>query len=163
MVVKFDRNALASRLALFIRAENTTVSAVAKQLGVSQNYLSELLAGKKSLLVASDNLLREIAKYLNLPTVLCFVMAGRLTHEDFVEPSLDFDQKLDMAVTTISESAEGIESGVDAEMLLQIPKAGKVLITLLFQRLNQVELIPEKRWQWLSEKRSIFSTLLRAD
>ena len=67
---------------------------MARAVGVSRSYLSQLLAGDKELSSLNDDALRAIAGYLKLPPVVCFVLAGKLRHADFLEPGMEYETSL---------------------------------------------------------------------
>lgn len=160
---KLGKCQLSVRLATQIRTENDKMSAVAKQLGISPSYLSELLSCDKSFVTAKDNLLRTTAKYLNLPPVVCFLLAGKLRHQDFFEQPLDLNAQLSEAMRTIANSADGIECGVSTELLEPLPERIKLLLVFLYQSTTGAELIPaKKRWSWIEDSnRSDVASILK--
>ena len=146
-----DGRALATRLAQRMQSESASLTSVAKRLGISQNYLSELIAGDKLFSRAGDDVLRATAEYLGFPAVMGFILAGRLRHEDFLEPAIDSELMLEQALGVIAESTIGIEYAAVKEELRSLPRSVQMLLVMLYQAAYRTELIPRKsRWSWIS-------------
>jgi transcriptional regulator with XRE-family HTH domain len=123
-----------------MQAENMAISSTGKMLGISQSYLSELLAGDKQFKSANDDLIRSIAKFLNIPNVLGFVLAGKLRHEDFFDFSCDYDKIISGALLAITDSSSGIEFAVDFKTLGNLPASVKLLLITLYEQANGIDL-----------------------
>ncbi len=132
---------------------------MARAVGVSRSYLSQLLAGDKELSSLNDDALRAIAGYLKLPPVVCFVLAGKLRHADFLEPGMEYETSLRAALELIAESPFGLEAVVDKAMLFDLKEPVKLLLVFLYQAASGKELFPQKRrWPWAApQEASIFT------
>lgn len=161
-----DGRALAARLVQRVQTDNALLTAVATRLGISQSYLSELIAGDKLFCRAGDDVVRATAAFLDIPAVMGFILAGRLRHEDFLEPTVGFESMLEKALGVVAESPTSIECSVTEEELRNLPRSVQVLVVLLYQAVYRTELIPTKgRWSWISGGSDGFglSKLLRPD
>lgn len=143
-----DGRPLAIQLARRIDIRRERVSSVAQQLGVSQSYLSELLAGGKAFAAAGDELLRGIADYLGLPVVACMLLAGKLRPDDFIDPGVDVEHQLRAALEHIAVSAYGMEAAVDAELLQGAPASVQYLVVRLFEAAAGMSLMGARPWMW---------------
>lgn len=140
---------LASALTAHMNKDGASITAVARHLGISQSYLSQLLAGDKSFSAVDDSLLRSVASYLSIPPVIGFLLAERLQHSDFIEPNVEFETKLNAALQIIATSPYALEAAVNAEELMSLSQPTKLLMVLLFQATTGRELIPGKCWPWM--------------
>jgi hypothetical protein len=145
---------LSTRMAI----EGIRPANMARALGISRSYLSQLVAGDKQLSSLNDDALRAVARYLRLPPVVCFVLAGKLRHADFLDPGTEYEASLRGALERIAESPFGLEAIVNKGMLWELPEPVKMLLALLYQAASGVELFPpKKRWPWVAtEEASIF-------
>lgn len=148
MTSRRDGRPLAIQLARHIDIKKEKVSSVAKQLGVSQSYLSELLAGGRAFATAGDELLRGIADYLGLPAVACMLLAGKLRAEDFIDPGADVERQLRAALEHIAASTYGMQAAVDAEILQSIPAPVQHLVVQLFETAAGAKLLGVRHWMW---------------
>ena len=57
--------------------ERRSAAAVARELGISPSYFSQLINSERDVENVSDSFIRQSALYLRLPVVTCFVLAGR--------------------------------------------------------------------------------------
>lgn len=138
-----------------LRNKNDSISGLAAKLGTSQGYLSQLLNGDKPIDGVGDDLLRKFAAYLEVPGVAGFILAERLTASDFLAPSSALPDRLNLAISTISQSMAAMESGVEMEVLVALPEKLKLLLVLLYQQAYDIELLnpPTPGW-WLGGDRS---------
>lgn len=141
---------LATQLLRRMNLNGVTVTAMAKQLGISQSYLSELLVGDKEFSTVRDDLVRAIAAYLGVPVVVCMVLAGRLQHRDFVAPAVDVDARRRAALAEVATSAMAMETAVDIQLLSDIPVPVQYLVVLLFERATGRSLMLGEQWSWSS-------------
>lgn len=150
---------LISMLSTRMAIEGIRATDMARTLGISRSYLSQLVAGDKELSSLNDDALRAVARYLRLPPVVCFVLAGKLRHADFLDPGAECEASLRGALERIAESPFGLEAVINKEMLFELPEPVKMLLALLYQAALGVELFPhKKRWPWVAtEEASIFS------
>lgn len=148
MTSRRDGRPLAIQLARHIDIKKEKVSSVAKQLGVSQSYLSELLSGARAFASVGEELLRGIAGYLGLPTIACMLLAGKLRPEDFIDPGADVERQLRAALEHIAASTYGMQAAVDAEILQDIPAPVQHLVVQLFEAAAGVKLLGVRRWMW---------------
>lgn len=139
---------LAALLYQRMKSEDVSVSNLAEQVGVAQSYLSELLRGDKLFLRLDEERLRAIASYLRVPTVIAYLLAGKLRYADFVEPSIDVDAQLTLAMASIARSPFGLETAVSHQMLAGLPLEVKLLLTLMYQSAGGERYLSEKRWNW---------------
>lgn len=84
---------------------------MARMLGISTSYMSQLLAGYKRFSEGSDEVVRAAAKVLELPAVICILLTGKLRHEDFVEPTVSFQEELAVAMRRPGQLARSAEIG----------------------------------------------------
>ena len=149
---KSNRDALATMLAVRRDVEGVAVSTLAGMLGISTSYMSQLLAGDKRFSVASDEVVRAAAKVLELPAVICFLLTGKLRHEDFVEPTVSFQDELAVAMRDLANSPEALELAVDRDDLLAMPVPVQHLVAVLFCQVSGRHYITgKKRWPWMTE------------
>ncbi len=148
---------LAALLRQRMESDNVSVSNLARQLGVAQSYLSELLCGDKSFQRLDEERLRTVANYLRVPAVIAFLLAGRLRHADFVEPEIDVDGQLSLAMAAIAKSPLGLEAAVSLQMLLALPSEVKVILALMYQSAGGEYFLTEKRWSWTQPASSAMS------
>lgn len=147
-----NREALATMLAVRREAEGVAVSTLAGMLGISTSYMSQLLAGDKCFSVASDEVVRAAAKVLKLPAVICFLLTGKLRHEDFVEPTVIFQDELAGAMRDLANSPDALELAVGRDDLLAIPLPVQHLLAVLFGEVSGRRYITgKKRWTWMEE------------
>lgn len=149
---KSNRDALATMLAVRREVEGVAVSTLAGMLGISTSYMSQLLAGDKRFSVASDEVVRAAAKILELPAVICFLLTGKLRHEDFVEPTVSFQDELAAAMRDLANSPEALELAVVRDDLLALPVPVQHLVAVLFGKVSGRHYITgKKRWTWMEE------------
>lgn len=147
-----NREALATMLAVRREAEGVAVSTMAGMLGISTSYMSQLLAGDKRFSVASDEVIRAAAKVLELPAVICFLLTGKLRHEDFVEPMVSFQAELALAMRDLANSPDALELAVGQDDLLAMPLPVQHLVAVLFGEISGRRFITgKKRWPWMTE------------
>lgn len=139
---------LRAALKQVLHSNNDSISHLATRLGTSQSYLSQLLSGDKPISGVSDSLLRQIADYLGIPVIAVFMLADRLIAADFLAPSPGLPDKLNLAITTISQSTAAIESGVETEVLEMLPEPVKLLLVLLYQQAYGIELLNPAEPGW---------------
>jgi transcriptional regulator with XRE-family HTH domain len=101
---------LALGVAMHERSHGT--SYFAKQVGISQSYLSELMRGDQPMEQVSDKHLRAFAAYLGVPPVAGFVLAGRLDASDFLEVIPSLEERLEKALRLVFESPSAAEAQV---------------------------------------------------
>lgn len=141
---------LALRTAMHERSHGT--SYVAKQVGISQSYLSELMRGDKPMEQVSDKHLRAFAAYLGVPPVAGFVLAGRLDASDFLEVIPSLEERLANALSKVCASPPAAEAQIQESDLVTLPMPVKMLIVLLYQKTQQVDLLrPSQAW-WESRR-----------
>ncbi len=141
---------LALRATMRRRAES--VSYVAKQVGISQSYLSQLISGDKPMEHVSDQHLRRFAAYLGMPPIAGFVLAGRLSASDFLESAPPLEQRLEQALGVVLTSPSAAEAQVSEADLAALPVSVKMLIVLLHQRAEKTDLLrPSAAW-WASRR-----------
>jgi len=108
-------------------------------------------------------LVRSIAEFVNLPVVVCLVLAGKLQHADFIEPTVTYAEELNTGMRAVMASKYGIECAVVPAMLALLPEQIKLLLVMLFQDATGISIVtPKKRWPWVEQKASPFSGLSRS-
>jgi transcriptional regulator with XRE-family HTH domain len=117
---------------------------LAKRLGVGASYLSQLTRRAKPLSGVSELFLRSCAEYLEIPLVLVYLLAGRLKANDFFVSPAAFDVQLTAALELIGGSSIAAETAVDARLLTELPAAAQLLIVLLYERAENVLLLPTR-------------------
>lgn len=129
-----------------IERQGATISKLAVELGISQSYLSELLAGDKSFSKLDDELVRAMALYINIPAVVAFILSGKLRHQDFFDGLLGLEDRLQGAMYRVGESSYALEAAVTIPTLMKLPTEVKLLLVLVFQEATGDNLIPLRRW-----------------
>lgn len=141
---------LALRAAMYERSHGT--SYVAKQVGISQSYLSELMRGDKPMEQVSDKHLRAFAAYLGVPSVAGFILAGRLDASDFLEEIPPLEERLAKALSAVCASPSAAEAQIQESDLAMLPVPVKMLIVLLYQQAQQDDVFrPSQAW-WESRR-----------
>lgn len=120
--------ALARRLYEKIRRDGVSQSRLAAELGLSPGQISKLLSGKGSFAHVSEEVLRAVASYLEIPVVQCFVLAGRLRHADFFQP---VGSPLAAAMEAVVTSDLLVGLAIAAEDLQALPEEVQLLILRL--------------------------------
>jgi transcriptional regulator with XRE-family HTH domain len=136
--------ALIERLRTRMRQDELSQNQLAKRLGVGASYLSQLTNGAKPMSGVSELFLRTCAEYLEIPPVLVYLLAGRLQAKDFFVSPKTFEQHLNNALELICCSSIAAETAVDAGLLTELPAAAKLLIVVLFERAENVLLLPSR-------------------
>jgi len=135
-------NPLVALLAAKMGADGLSTSALAAKLGISQGYMSQLLKEDKPIVAANDGLIRKCSIYLGISSITCFLLAGRLRSEDFYEPQLTFEERLNEALKLVSNSAIAQETAVSFAQLGCLPTSVQYLIVLLYEMAYEQELMP---------------------
>ncbi len=146
VIKKMQANPLAAMLRLRLVSEKLRITLLSKRLGIAQSYLSELMLGDKSFSKLDDARLRRIATYLGVPAGIGFILAGRLTYDDFVEKPEALDAKLDAAMSVLMTSTWALEAGVSEQEIRNLPRQMKLMLSLMFQTATGENLIAERRW-----------------
>ncbi len=147
-----NKNVLATQLATHMNIQCVSVAKLAGMLGISSGYLSQLLSGDKSFASARDDVLRSAASVLGLPPVIAFLLAGRLRHEDFVEPCVSLQAELSVAMRDLSDSPYGLEVAVAKDDLVALPIQVQHLLAIIFGELSGRRYVStKKRWPWLAD------------
>lgn len=141
-VVDFVGRPLATLLFARMRQDELSIAQLACRLGVGRSYLSQLLRGVKSMAALDEQILRACAGYLNVPLVLVYVLAGRLRFDDFLDKAVDAEAQLTKALVQIGESPVAASTGVAVPMLCELPVQVQRLLVVLYERAEQVSLIP---------------------
>lgn len=89
--------------------DNCKATDFAKTLGVSQSYFSELLSGDKEFSKLRIGVLRNIAGHLEIPAVVCFMLAGTVHPSDFINNPEKVEKALSDAIREQLKLPEGIE------------------------------------------------------
>lgn len=136
--------ALIERLKTRMRHDDLSQNQLARRLGVGASYLSQLNGGVKPVTGVSELFLRSCAEYLEIPPVLVYLLAGRLQAKDFFVSPTTVEQHVNTALELIGSSSIAAETGVDAGLLTELPAAAKLLIVVLFERAENVLLLPTR-------------------
>lgn len=139
-----DGKPLATLLNTKMRIDGSSVSSLAARLGISQGYLSQLLAGDKPFGATNDELVRKCADFIDQPAVIGFLLCGKLKMHDFFEAPKEFPERLDDALQIVSKSAFAAETAVDLEQLRALSTSVQELIVLAFANATGEELIPRR-------------------
>ncbi|OYD52740.1 hypothetical protein CGK74_16300 [Thauera propionica] len=115
---------------------------VAGVLGVSPAYLGQLLAGDRSFASANEQLLRRVARYLQLKPILCFMLAGKIEAADFSSDQAEIRRLTERALDFIAESSYALETGVERQMLYDARTEIQQLVLLLYQSATDTRLMP---------------------
>lgn len=149
---KDKRDELAKLLVIHMRTQGIEVGSMARTLGISASYMSQLLAGDKTFNSANLDLLRLVASVLGLPGVITFILVGRLKHEDFVEPSINIQTELEHAMRELSTSPYALELGVGVDELSGLPVRTQHLLATIYGVATNRQFVPQKkRWLWTTE------------
>ena len=119
-----------------------SASSLAARLGISQSYMSQLLAEKRSFASANDAFIRNCADFIDQPAVIGFLLCGKLKMRDFFEAPKEFPERLDDALKIISKTAIAAETAVDLEQLRALSSSVQMLIVLAIENATGEELIP---------------------
>jgi transcriptional regulator with XRE-family HTH domain len=114
---------LVQRLKAQKGSDGESQTKLAKRLGISKSYLSELLNGTKDIAVANDQLVREIASYLNIQVVMAFVLAGKLRSEDIGQTKNFNIQLRELLVNNESQSVDFTAAAVKLLILQHLNNA----------------------------------------
>jgi transcriptional regulator with XRE-family HTH domain len=139
---------LARRLNEQIARRGDKAKSVAECLGISSGYLSQLLACDRSFASASEELLRRVARYLQVTPVTCFLLAGKIEVADFFADQLDSSRLTGRAMDFIAESSFALEAGVERQMLSEVKQEIQQLVLLLYQEATDTRLMPVAE-EWL--------------
>jgi transcriptional regulator with XRE-family HTH domain len=140
--IKNELNPLVSLLAMRMRLKGMSEKSLAKHLGISQSYLSQLVTGKKDAAGASETLLRKCAGFVELPAVICFLLSGRLLSQDFFDGEDSFSARVEKALRVVAASRYAQETAVAIEDFGALPGRVQLLIVLLYETATGTELIP---------------------
>lgn len=81
-----------------------TLRDVSEKLGVSFGYIQQLQFGMRKVEFISRDFSEMVAVYLEIPTILVWVLAGRVTAQDFVWPTtLQNDLDAELAAMRLDE------------------------------------------------------------
>lgn len=144
MTVFFIGRELTERLRTKMLQDGLSQRQLAKRLRVGASYLSQLNSGAKPVTGVSELFLRSCAEYLEMPLVLVYLLAGRLTAKDFFSSPATFEKHLNAALVRIGSSSIAAETAVDIELLTELPAAAKLLIVLLYERAESILLLPPR-------------------
>lgn len=136
--------ALTERLRMKMLQDSLSQRELAKLLRVGASYLSQLTSGAKPIAGVSELFLRSCAEYLEIPPVLVYLLAGRLQAKDFFVSPIAFDVQLNAAIEQIGCSSIAAETAVDARLLTELPAAAQLLIVVLYERAENVLLLPQR-------------------
>lgn len=137
-------NPLIALLTVRMATDGLSVTVLGERLGVSQGYMSQLLREDRPVAAASEVFIRECAKYLGMPAVTCFLLAGKLIGADFYKPLIPFEQLLNLALMSVADSHLAKDAAVSYEQLLELPGPVRHLLVLLHEVAFTVDLIKEK-------------------
>ncbi len=76
---------------------------LARQVGVTPGYLTQLRCGMRSVKTISDKFARSCARYLGLSTTKILMLSGRLAPSDFYESQRTFAEEVAMAMLRICQ------------------------------------------------------------
>lgn len=127
------RDGLARLLSVKMHQDELTAKALARKLGISPSYLSQLLSGEKCLATAREKLVRQCAEYLGIPAVLAFLWTGKLTSNDFFHEPKSLNERLKAGMRIVSESQYAGEAGVSSADLLGLNEHVQLLLARLFE------------------------------
>lgn len=143
--MKIEVRPLADLLRAKMERDGLSSVELAERLGIGQSYLSQLLRGVKRTQTAGESLLRACAKYLGVPPVTAYLLAGKLKAEDFfsVTPK-EWDVSIDNALFTLSQSHFAANAAVTHEHLRQSTDPLKLLLIHLFENATSTTLLPRR-------------------
>ena len=141
---EFKGRPLAAMLRAKMKRDDLSLEQLGNRLFVGGSYLSQLLRGVKPMAAVSEGFLRSGAEFLEMPVVLVYLLAGRLQAADFFFAPVNWQQHVDAALREIATSRVAIETVVNSETLLALPDAVKLLVVLLYERAEQVLLLPKR-------------------
>lgn len=148
---KDELSPLVHLLAAKMRLAGMSEKSLATYLGISQSYLSQLLNGRKDTAGLSEIVLRRCAGFLEMPAVVCFLLAGRLLQEDFFDSSDSLTSRVSKALKVVATSRYAQETSVTSELLGGLPEQIQLLIVLLYETATGSVLIPGRVGaEWVS-------------
>lgn len=125
-----------------LRSDSTTFAQLGALLGLSQSYISQLLSGDKPVAALPRDVIRRIASFLGMPTVLCELLGGRMEASDFFSMRDEFADALEHALQAVAASSAALQAAVRQDDLLALPDAVKLLVVLLYEQAEHVVLLP---------------------
>lgn len=125
-----------------LHSDSITLAQLGELLGLSQSYISQLLSGDKPVSALQRDVIRRIAGFLDMPTVLCELLGGRLEASDFFSVRDKYAHALEYALQTVAASNSAMESAVRLDDLLALPDSVKLLLVLLYELAEHVVLLP---------------------
>lgn len=130
------RHTLAILLEQKMSGAHCKATELAKKLGISQSYFSELLSGDKEFSRLNTNALRNIAAHLEIPCVVCFLLAGKLVSSDFITNLEGLDRVLSEALHEqiisinlpglLTESCPVSKLSLEVKLLLAVAVSSRV-------------------------------------
>lgn len=113
---------------------------LANNLGITYSYLTVLISGEKPISSVNRSIMVAAAEYLDVPVAQVYLWSGALEPTDFVHVS----QLREMSGEIFDVMARNPEWGgymPRKGLWVSLPDQVKELITLMFERLNDVNLL----------------------
>lgn len=115
---------------------------MAKELGVTYGYLSQLRGGLRSVNTISDDFAAACAAYLGLNRFQVLMMAGRLTPADLWDNPVDYEKDVRDAMAAISRDDE-YKGSFTHELFNKIGADSQYAIVRLYEKATNKVLLKE--------------------
>lgn len=126
------------------RRDDLSMSQLGNKLGIDSSYISQLFSGKKRLAALNQSAYRKIAEYLDLPVVICYLLAGKLVPSDFFVRQSEYRAALDLALETIARSQQAMSASVSLQQLVALNEPVQLLLVMLYESAEGGCLLPER-------------------
>lgn len=142
---KVGETAFTRHLFAKMHEKNHNFSDLAKELGITKSYVSQLSTGNCSVDNLSDVVLERCIAYIGLPKILGLLLAQRVRMADFFASDVcEYQSRLDALLETLATSSMGLSVGVLPEQLTSLPQAVKELLALLYEQSEQKEMLAKR-------------------
>lgn len=134
--------------ALTTRAEELALNKyeLAEEVGLTYTYLRALSTGQRPVKGLSNERIRSMAKFLQVPVVEVMMLAGQVSEEDFFTSDQEaLERELNNAYRFLREDPAWGYLAPSPEEWGEISRRQKVLITLLYSQVSGKKLIQAAR------------------
>jgi transcriptional regulator with XRE-family HTH domain len=118
------------------RRRNQQLQEMAKQVGVTYGYISQLRNGIRRTEDISHNFAVSCARYLGVPAIVVKLVSGSIRISDFAFPGQSEEQLIDRAIRTIQDDPQ-LRAALPRQMVLLPLEVKKVLVAMYAQTSSQ--------------------------
>lgn len=122
-----------------------TKSELARHVGVSYGYLSQLSSGLRSVETISSEFARACARYLDIPPVAVMLASGRIKAVDFLMPEAGPSPSIQLNRGLERIASDPIVGCLLPAEIWDAPDSVKTLLVALYEDVTQQELLPPRR------------------